>query len=201
MSMGYGARPPMPPMALYRPPMTSYAPPPQMPVQAPYQPPMQYAAPTPVQYAPPVQYTSPVQYPSYTAPQVYPQTYAAPQVYPQTYAAPQMTTYAPQSYNATALDLADGKLDGQYYGATITPPTTQTVGAYSYGASVTAPALGTTSYMAPATYGAYGTSYAGGYPYTSFAAPTTYTNNPLALDAADGVIDGRIAGSPIIGTQ
>ena len=88
--------------------------------------PQQYYAPAPMTYSVPQTYSAPVQ--SYA-----PQTYSAPV---QSYAAPVQSYAAPVSYgastygapaygaqssygNALALDAADGRIDGTFYGAPI----------------------------------------------------------------------------------
>jgi len=111
---------------------------------------------------------------------------------------------------ARALDAADGVIDGRYYGrpivqagapqfATAAPQYAQfATAAPQFAQFAAAPQYAT---AAPQFYGA--TAYPGGYatatPLIRTAAPSVIPNNSaLALDAADGVIDGRFYGRPIV---
>lgn len=91
-------------------------------------------------------------------------------------------------YNpALALDAADGVIDGRYFGAPIAGRPAPW--------GMTAPTYVATAPYAAAPYAA--APYAAA-PYTAapFAGPGAAA---LALDAADGVIDGRYFGSPVVG--
>lgn len=78
---------------------------------------------------------------------------------------------------ALSLDAADGVIDGRYYGSRIVDGGARYAGYGGYGYS------GVSSYGVPAR------TYGGGYYGTSAA---------TSLDAADGVIDGRYFGRPIV---
>jgi hypothetical protein len=110
--------------------------------------------------------------------------------------APALTTFAPTitpsfaptsfgvpafgaSSSALALDAADGVIDGRHFGRPIVQSAPQF--------APTFPAGFPTAY--PTTVGAFPTAY-----------PTTFgaSSSALALDAADGVIDGRHFGRPIV---
>lgn len=92
---------------------------------------------------------------------------------------------------AAALDAADGVIDGRYFGR----PIVETAGG-----SVTRRYVRdypTTSYVSPRRY--YGSTYYGG---ARVAATRPYASSTaLALDAADGVIDGKYYGRPIVETS
>jgi hypothetical protein len=123
------------------------------------------------------------------------------------FAAPYATSFAPSfaapapvfssaiaspfaSSSALALDAADGVIDGRYFGSPI-------AGRSAFPASFAAPAFAPTfapSFAAPA----YATSFAPSVVAPSFS-PFGGASSALALDAADGVIDGRFFGSPIAG--
>eukprot|EP00992_Anisonema_acinus_P015800 TRINITY_DN9896_c0_g2_i2.p1 TRINITY_DN9896_c0_g2~~TRINITY_DN9896_c0_g2_i2.p1 ORF type:complete len:462 (-),score=116.00 TRINITY_DN9896_c0_g2_i2:58-1389(-) len=83
--------------------------------------------------------------------------------------------------NARALDAADGVIDGKYFGAPITTA-----------AAPSTLAGATTSYRSPMATSYYGTGALARPP-----AIATTPGNALALDAADGVIDGKHFGSQI----
>jgi hypothetical protein len=119
--------------------------------------------------------------------------------------------------SALALDAADGVIDGRCFGAPIASPVLGGYGAPLVGATTYAGALPYTGYAgAYATpvatsvlggYGGYGAYGAYGVPRVASITRTTVstpvygamaTASPaLALDAADGVIDGRYFGAPI----
>lgn len=134
-------------------------------------------------------------------------------------AAPRPYNYAPAytaapavASPAAALDAADGVIDGRYFGSPI-------VGAAAPTYAYAAPTYTAAAYSAPvAAFGGYaptytgygygapvysGATYGAAYAAPAFAAPAyaapAYgaTNAALALDAADGVIDGRYFGAQI----
>mmetsp|Transcript_93459 Transcript_93459/g.157094 ORF Transcript_93459/g.157094 Transcript_93459/m.157094 type:complete len:378 (+) Transcript_93459:30-1163(+) len=140
--------------------------------------------------------------PTYAAPATYaPATYAPAAYAAPTYAAPAPVTYAAPTYaapvvagtqsSALALDAADGVIDGKYFGSQVAvaapsyvPPATFAAPTYAAPATVAAPV----AYAAPATYAA-----------PSYTSPVVAgsQSSALALDAADGVIDGKYYGSQV----
>jgi hypothetical protein len=90
---------------------------------------------------------------------------------------------------ALALDAADGVIDGKCFGANVGVAAPAAYAPQMYSAPV--------SYAAPVSYG-----YAAQAPVAYAPAPTGYAVAPnqasaFALDAADGVIDGRTFGTPV----
>jgi hypothetical protein len=79
--------------------------------------------------------------------------------------------------SALALDAADGRIDGRYFGAQVAVGAPAGVAGYGYGAPAGVTGYG---YGAPAGVAVAGSQSAA-----------------LALDAADGRIDGRFYGAPV----
>eukprot|EP00993_Chasmostoma_nieuportense_P001093 NODE_2002_length_1308_cov_229.707028_g1905_i0.p1 GENE.NODE_2002_length_1308_cov_229.707028_g1905_i0~~NODE_2002_length_1308_cov_229.707028_g1905_i0.p1 ORF type:complete len:416 (+),score=38.42 NODE_2002_length_1308_cov_229.707028_g1905_i0:49-1248(+) len=101
---------------------------------------------------------------------------------------------------AAALDAADGRMDGRFFGSPI-------VGG-GYGVGVPAafapayspcPVVPYSGIAAPAAYGAYAPATYGAYAPATYGAYAPAASSALALDAADGRIDGRFFGSRIVG--
>eukprot|EP00993_Chasmostoma_nieuportense_P001909 NODE_2749_length_1103_cov_96.844262_g2624_i0.p1 GENE.NODE_2749_length_1103_cov_96.844262_g2624_i0~~NODE_2749_length_1103_cov_96.844262_g2624_i0.p1 ORF type:complete len:347 (+),score=44.94 NODE_2749_length_1103_cov_96.844262_g2624_i0:42-1043(+) len=101
---------------------------------------------------------------------------------------------------AAALDAADGRMDGRFFGSPI-------VGG-GYGVGVPAafapayslcPVAPYSGIAAPAAYGAYAPATYGAYAPATYGAYAPAASSALALDAADGRIDGRFFGSRIVG--
>eukprot|EP01005_Ploeotia_sp_CARIB1_P001297 NODE_266_length_1051_cov_1103.385281_g259_i0.p1 GENE.NODE_266_length_1051_cov_1103.385281_g259_i0~~NODE_266_length_1051_cov_1103.385281_g259_i0.p1 ORF type:complete len:264 (-),score=150.72 NODE_266_length_1051_cov_1103.385281_g259_i0:259-975(-) len=97
------------------------------------------------------------------------------------------TSFGGASSQALALDAADGKIDGQYFGRPIVQR--GGFGGFTGGYPSTFGGFGAT------TLGGFGGSYLGGLGATSFGGASS---NALALDAADGKIDGQYFGRPIV---
>lgn len=101
------------------------------------------------------------------------------------------------SFAARALDAADGVIDGRYYGRPIVQggaPAYATAAPFATAVPAYAPQfVGAQAF--PAQFGGYATSA----PLIRSAVPSVIPGgNALALDAADGVIDGRYYGRPIV---
>jgi hypothetical protein len=87
---------------------------------------------------------------------------------------------------AAALDAADGVMDGRHFGRPIV--------------QAGAPAFGGFTQFAQPAFASYGTTFAQP-AFGGFAAPTYFggaSQTAAALDAADGVIDGKHFGRPIV---
>jgi hypothetical protein len=90
--------------------------------------------------------------------------------------------------SALALDAADGRIDGRYFGAQVAVGAPAGVAGYGYGAPAGVAGYG---YGAPAGVTGYG------YGAPAGVAVAGSQSAALALDAADGRIDGRFYGAPV----